>query len=358
VFTIAPDGSDEEVVEERGRSSDQGNALEPGGMTMGRRAWIRFSAVLLVTAAVVSACDRTEVNRSPAEIFHLKRELQILAPYPGVAAVRTDAGIQRAAIGEGESGRPADPQDVFDIGSITKTFEATVILQLVGEGRLSLEDPVGSLLPGARLRDELPDTELEEARRITVRQLLNHSSGLSDRDPSALAFPPGTRFMYANRNYDVLGAILEEVTRRPIRREVADRIFHPLDLKSPAIGSSDEVHWLGGPLPPAERGGFALTVDDLATFFAALLGGQLLPPDLLTEMTDTIAVHEGQRAGLGIFEWELSCGTAWGHGGEVSHSSMTLAARDGSKVVVVAQRDDDAVGWVTAKLVAEDIYCS
>ena len=330
-------------------------------MTTGTGTLVRFSAVLLVTAVIAAtACDRTEVSpsdRDRPETSDLERALRALGTKTGsVALVRTDAGIERDAFGEAEPGRPADPHDRFHIQSTTKTFVSTVVLQLVGERRLSLQDTVGDLLPGV----------LRAVRPITVRQLLNHSSGLVGDSIGPPA--PGTRFYYSNANYVLLGQIVEEVTGRPLERVVLDRIFRPLDLEdtsygTAAVGSPDEGPWLGYPVvrypasgPIRGNAGIVSTVDDVATFFAALLGGKLLRPDLMADMTHTIEGEEGYRVGLGIFRDELSCGVAWGHGGDGDfYSTMTLAARDDSKVVVVAQNSS---GFDPAHSVAEDIYCS
>jgi D-alanyl-D-alanine carboxypeptidase len=332
-------------------------------MTTGTGALVRFSAVLLVTAVIGgSACDRTEVtpgDRDRPETSDLERALVALGPRKGaVALVRGDGGIERGAFGEAEPGRPADPNGRFQIQSTTKTFVATVVLQLVGERRLSLQDTVGDLLPGV----------LRGVRPITVRQLLNHSSGLVGDyiGPGQPMLTPGKRHHYSNANYVLLGQIVEELAGHPLERVVLDRIFRPLDLEdtsygTAAIGSHDEGPWLGYPLatgPVTGNAGIVSTVDDVATFFAALLGGQLLRPDLLADMTRTIEGDEGDRVrvGLGIFRQELSCGLTWGHGGDgAGYSTASLAARDGSKVVVVAQNQS---GFDSAKSVAEDIYCA
>ena len=344
-----------------GRNAGRSDRLGPAGVRTGRGALVRFSAVLLVTVVIASSgCDRTEVSPGDGngpETSDLQRALRVLGTNRGaVALVRTEAGIERGAFGEAGPGRPAAPHDRFHIQSTTKTFVATVVLQLVGERRLSLQDTVGDLLPGA----------LRAVRPISVRQLLNHSSGLlgDSIGPGQPVFPPGTRFYYSNANYILLGQIVEEVTGHPLERVVLHRIFRPLDLDDTSygtapIGSPDEGPWLGYPVvlgPVRGNAGIVSTVDDVATFFAALLGGQLLRPDLLADMTHTIEGEEGFRVGLGIFRNELSCGVAWGHGGDGDgYSTMTLAARDGSKVVVVAQNSS---GWEAAYSVAEDIYCS
>jgi D-alanyl-D-alanine carboxypeptidase len=330
-------------------------------MTTGRGALVRFAAVLLVMAiAAGSACDRAEVSpgdRDRPSTSDLERALRVLGTRKAaVVIVRTDGGIERGVFGETEPGRPADPHDRFAIESTTKTFVATVVLQLVGERRLSLQDTVGDLVPGV----------LRAVRPITVRQLLNHSSGLFGDyiGPGQPVFTPGKGHHYSNANYVLLGQIVEELTGRPLERVVLDRIFGPLDLDDTSygtatIGSPDEGPWLGYPVVPrsvAGNTGIVSTVDDVATFFEALLGGRLLRPDLMADMTRTIEAEEGVRVGLGIFRRELPCGVAWASAGDGDfYSTASLVARDGSKVVVVAQNSS---GWEAAISVAEDVYCS
>jgi CubicO group peptidase (beta-lactamase class C family) len=136
------------------------------------------------------------------------------------------------------------PGERFRVASVTKTFVATVVLQLVGEGRLGLDESVERHLPGL----------LPQGRRITVRQLLNHTSGLYDyledapaqarfvgdvrpRQTVALAasrplgFAPGTSWAYSNTGYQILGLMIERATREPLGRVLARRIFVPLDLR-------------------------------------------------------------------------------------------------------------------------------
>jgi D-alanyl-D-alanine carboxypeptidase len=341
-------------------------------VTSDSRVLTRRAQTILIVMAVMAlhcACTSTStgsVESHGAGVPDLDRALEPLVARGAVALLRTDAGTWRGASGDTEFGRPAEPQDRFGIGSTTKTFVATVVLQLVGEGRLSLEDSIEDVLPGA----------LPYGGRISVRELLNHSSGLNDAyvpelsarkkleaiAEAPLLFRPGTMHRYANVNYVVLGFIVEEVTGRPVEEVVRNRILAPLDLDHTSFGrattsSFQAAPWLGYKgVPPGADGGMISTADDEATFFRALLGGELIGPDLLAEMTRTIAGGEGFRAGLGIFEQELSCGAAWGHGGDwPTYSSMALASRDGSKVVIVAQNSG---GWTAALDVAEEIYCS
>jgi D-alanyl-D-alanine carboxypeptidase len=305
---------------------------------------------------VVSPCPWTDVSpgdRSGPGSSGIKRALRALAPNTAVGIVRTESSIERGAYGEFLPGRPAHPQDRFDIGSTSKSFLATVVLQLIGEGRLTLEDTLGDLLSPDDMRLIRPARALRHARDITIRQLLNHSSGLSEG--GELLFPPGSAHLYSNANYGLLGEIVKKVTGSTEGRLVLDRILRPLDLDD--TGSHfDDGPWLGWPLGRGEAGGHISTIDDVATFFAALMGGKLLRPDLLSQMTQTIEAGEGLCAGLGIFEVKTACGTAWGHGGQTpTYSTMSLASRDGSRVVVVAQTSGL---WTAAKSVAEQLYCS
>jgi D-alanyl-D-alanine carboxypeptidase len=278
-----------------------------------------------------------------------------------VALVQTRAGIWRDASGDG-----TEAEDRFGIASTTKTFAATVVLQLAGEGRLSLEDSVEHWLPGLIPID----------RRITVRQLLNHTSGLADdsldlppqkRVAAAAARPPlfrpGTEFSYANTNYIALGLIIEKVTGRRLDQVVRDRIFRPLGLEDTSYGAvalqpEDRMPaWLGTPVgsggPVTGDGGIVSTTDDLARFFGALLGGELLRDSFLSQMR---RARFDIGVGLGVFRFDLSCGSAWGHGGEYpAYSTMALASRDGSKVVVVAK---PAFSFDSVLAMAEALYCS
>jgi D-alanyl-D-alanine carboxypeptidase len=262
--------------------------------------------------------------------------------------------------------RPTQPEDRFGIASTTKTFVATVVLQLAGEGRLSLEDGVQHWLPGL----------IPTGRRITVRHLLNHTSGLADdisnlpplkRVAAAAAQPPlfrpGTEFSYANTNYIALGLIVEKVTGRRLDQVIRDRIFRPLGLEDTSYGAvalrpDDRMPaWLGIPVasrgPVTGDGGIVSNTDDLGRFFGALLAGELLRDRLLSEMR---RARFEIGVGLGLFRFDLRCGSAWGHGGEYpAYSTVALASRDGSKIVVVAKPVFD---FESVLAMAEELYCS
>ena len=139
-----------------------------------------------------------------------------------IALVRTDGRTWLGAAGAYQD-HPAHPGDRFDIGSTGKTFVATVVLQLVEEGRLSLDDSVERWLPG----------KIDGGRRVLIRNLLNHTSGLTVTPSGRITVinPPGTVYGYSNTDFGLLEAIVAEVTGRRPGQEVRDRIVDPLGLE-------------------------------------------------------------------------------------------------------------------------------
>jgi D-alanyl-D-alanine carboxypeptidase len=267
-----------------------------------------------------------------------------------IALVERDGVTWRGAAGTAEGKRRPEPGDCFDIGSIGKTIEATVALQLVEDGRLSLNDSVERWLPD----------EIEGGRRVLVRYLLNHTSGLS-YTPSfggiTVASAPGSTYAYSNLSYDVLGDVLAEVTDGQVQREIRDRILVPLGLThkpETSVGRGSPA-WLGSTAGLPERCGAVSTTSRLARFFRALLGGELLGKEMMAEMTTTVPTGTEFHSGLGIFRADLPCGSAWGNGGDTGlYASQVLASRDGSTIVVVARNVGD---WSSLKALAEQIYC-
>ena len=284
-----------------------------------------------------------------------------------VAVVESEDGIWQGAFGwaDFDAKRRARPEDRFAIESTTKTFVAAVVLQLVQDERLSLEDPVQRWLPGL----------LPARPTITVRELLNHTSGLPtdfslgqplrDRVEAITAagvmVPPGGSPSYSNGNYVLLGLIVEKVTGRRLDRVVTDRIIRPLHLDRTSYGTEHAKRataWLGyrevfDP-PVSGDGGIISTAGDVATFFRALMSGKVVRNELLSEMTHTVRT-DGLGIGLGIFSKRFSCGVTWGHGGELAYSVDVAVARDGSKAVVVARNNPDAGDGEKVK---ERLYCS
>jgi D-alanyl-D-alanine carboxypeptidase len=305
---------------------------------------------------------------------------------PGAIALQRQGGRRwhaASGVADLETKRPIRATDRFRIGSITKSFVSTVVLQLVGEGRLSLDDTVEHWLPGG----------VPHGDAITVRMLTNHTSGLYDyldvpftlqllHDPFrtvrplqavqyAVAHPPlfapGTRYSYSNTNFILLGLIVAAVDEAPAQLQTASpafevyrRIIGPLRLWHTSFPLTDpDIH---GPhahgylidLPPElgvpaildmtrfnpswawTAGAMISTLDDVADFHRALFTGALLRPDQQRELQTTVPGDPGEDSGLGVFKLQTPCGPAWGHGGNVpSHGSYSLTAPDGSRQAVV-----------------------
>jgi D-alanyl-D-alanine carboxypeptidase len=321
--------------------------------------------LVLAALLVATACEASEIGASDREALNPSRSWRtvlegMLREHAEqhdagvIALVERDGVVWRGAAGRAQGERLAEAGDCFDIGSIGKTMVATVALQLVDEGRLSLDDSVERWLPA----------DIEGGRRVLVRHLLNHTSGLAFT-PSlgdvTVASTPGSSYAYSNLGYDVLGEILAEVTARPMPEEIRSRILAPLDLaeaSSAKPGTSKErasPAWLGSAPPAAHPCGPISTTSDLARFFQGLLRGELLDEDMLAEMMTTVPTGTEFHAGLGIFRADLPCGSAWGHGGDTGlQTSQVLASRDGSTIVVVARNVGD---WASLKTLAEQMYC-
>jgi D-alanyl-D-alanine carboxypeptidase len=296
--------------------------------------------------------------------------------FPGVVAYVRDgeqAWRVTAGVSDRDTGRPARPGDRFRIASNTKSFTAAVVLQLSGEGRLSLDDNVDRWLPG------IVTGNGNDGSRITIRQLLNHTSGVYDpaSEPGffapylerhdwdyvytprevvrlAMAHPPtteapGTQHQYSNTNYLLAGMVIKAVTGHSPVFEIYKRLIVPLGLWHTWFPTTDpEIHGphlhgydLGGndvtrfsPSYDWTAGALVSTVDELARFHRALLSGRLLDPVRQRELTTV--VPDGSSYGLGVQRRDLPCGTAWGHdGGGPGFTSMSLSTADGRRQLVL-----------------------
>ncbi|TQF01574.1 beta-lactamase family protein [Kitasatospora acidiphila] len=298
-----------------------------------------------------------------------------------LAAVTGRDGRSRdytAGVGDLATGARVPRDGQVRIGSTTKAFTATVMLQLVGEGQVGLDRPVDSYLPGLLRGDGI------DGRRITVRQLLQHTSGLPDyldqgavladlrryyepRDllDQALArkaeFAPGTAWNYSNTNYIVAGLIIEKVTGRPLGEEITERVIDRIGLRHTYVPAPGELtlrapHPEGylretadGPwrdvteLDPSfgwAAGELVSTDSDINRFFSALLSGKLLAPAELAQMRTTVPADKlgaGTRYGLGVMSVPLSCGGVyWGHGGDIPGYHTRGGATDDGRAVSIA----------------------
>lgn len=340
----------------------------------GAIASVAIGLVAALAGPAVARSDQAPTAVGSARADAIAQELQaalddvVTAGASGVT-LRVDNGARTYRLASGQSRlRPPQrmrPEANIRVGSITKTFVSTVALQLVGEGRLSLDDTVEQWLPGL----------VPRGAQITVRQLLNHTSGLfnyTDDDAFisevltnplnaytpqqliALAnsypplFSPGAYWSYSNTNYIVAGLILEQVTHQSMSQLIQLRITRPLRLRHTYLPDSSpdiQGYYAHGYFPPAltgdgyldvtrlsptvagAAGALVSNVDDLRRFFGALLGGQLLGPDQLAEMEDLVQVEDDLGYGLGLYRSETACGPVWGHDGGIP-GYATIARND------------------------------
>ncbi|MBF6547052.1 serine hydrolase domain-containing protein [Nocardia brasiliensis] len=350
-------------------------------------------AAVVALALVVSACGGAATGDG------LQRDVDAVVAVgsTGVQArvVDTAVGINRVAVGGRADSAVAEPVSAdgyFRVGSLTKTMVATVVLMLVGERRLALDDPVQRWLPDM-LRGNGYD-----GNQITIRHLLQHTSGIHDapldmltaedyhrlryrvRTPQQVLastvqhapdFAPGGGWSYSNTGYVLLGLVIEQVAHRPWHAEVSARILEPLGLRNTRWPGDDPTlptphakgynqFEVGGPMVEVTElidadasGGYLSTTEDIGEFYRSLLGGKLLHSAELDLMRSTVPVDEvtdkawpGARYGLGLFSVPLSCGgTYWMHnGGQTGYLTNAGVTESGSRSAVVSLTGTLAVG--------------
>jgi D-alanyl-D-alanine carboxypeptidase len=310
-------------------------------------------------------------------------------------AARLDDGRRVRTVSRGladrATGRALDPTEEFQAGSNTKTFVATVALQLVGEGKLRLDDPVSRWYPGM--------TDLEG---ITLRMLLQHTSGLADYTkevegdltkkwtPEELADigrkldrtgRPGASFSYSNTNYVLAGMILQRSTGQTPAQLIVQRIARPLGLRHTYWAPDATFH---GPhmhgyyrdesgyvdstnLPlyvAGAAGALISTLSDLARFEQALQSGRLLRPAQLAQMRHTVPMEAPAGLtggyGLGLARLTTPCGTYWGHtGGTYAFITQAWSSSDGHRTLtqVVTNAEDSLPMRDTAQAAATAALC-
>lgn len=338
------------------------------------------TALILILSGLPSGATHNTAARDPVHTA-LEHTMTVDAWPAGLVAVRdSNEKTNTYASGVMELGSPtrvqADSQ--IRIGSNTKTFTAAIVMQLVGEDAIALDGTVETYLPGVIQHPEVTGQD------ITIRQLLQHTSGLPDMDGDigdhllewqhryispraaldlALAHPvtnaPGARFEYSNSNYILAGLIIEAVTGRPLAEEIDRRIVHPLGLKDTYFPDQGEQVIRGdhphsylplgdSPVDFTEfdpswgyaAGAMVSTTEDLTAFYSAVATGDVVADAQLEEMRKTIpaeSLWEGAAYGLGLISFDLSCGvTAWGHGGDVPGTVSRVAATEDGRAAAIA----------------------
>jgi D-alanyl-D-alanine carboxypeptidase len=266
--------------------------------------------------------------------------------------------------------------DSLVIGSVTKTYVAATVLQLVDEGRLSLTDTLRQYLPG----------EVAVTTDVTIRQLLNHTSGLADvfNDTTKAGiethpehawsaseimatvhapwYRPGEGYAYANTNYHLLGRVIEQITGATLADELDRRFFTPLGLESTAVLTGDSTG--RDTLEPAwatifwASGAMSASAADLARWGDALYGDGLLSEATQTEMLKVNGAAfgiEGENYGLGVQRIDIPGASGYGHTGMLkTYTSLLLylPTQNVTLALLVNRTHVDLGGMLAAKPVA------
>jgi D-alanyl-D-alanine carboxypeptidase len=345
-----------------------------------RVATCLFAAAALMSAICVpaeAAVDRAAVQRQ------VDRVLRTGAP--GVVAgvrERRSGKVRRyrlrAGVADLRTRSPLSPDARFRIASVSKPFLAAVVLQLAEEHRLAVDDALSHHLPGI-----LPRLDGDA---ITLRMLLDHSSGVPDPTDRLIRHPerfgegtvtpgrfvaqaaglepthaPGARFSYSNTDYALLAMVVERITGAPYTDALRRRIVQPLGLRGTVLPSAatglpaPALHGYtrrgGGPLRDSTAfnaswggpaGGIVSTTADLNRFAAALADGRLLSAASFHQMRGN-AFEARNRYGLGLRRWRTSCGqVVYGHdGGLIGYASRLVTTVDGRRQVSVGVGTDE-----------------
>lgn len=339
----------------------------------------------------------------------------VTAGYPG-AYVNDSGDTAAAGVANVATGQPMRPYLTMRVGSLTKSFVAAVALQLVGEGKLSLNDTVEHWKPGL----------LPYGNQVTVRMLLQHTSGIPDylesgsnpqlipfiNDPAFRQrtwtprqivslvssqpsnFTPGAQAQYSDTNYIVAGMIIEAASHHTVGTEIQNRIISPLHLTHTSFPTTAKTlpapfthgysflldPTLGTPIPGTltdeteyspslfwATGAIISNAEDINTFYRALLSGHLLSPSLTAQMKQTVPVTDpnfppGIGFGLGIWSWQLPCGVqVWGHEGEIpGFNTYAFSTVNGNRTITMEANQLKATDpmFFTAFDTYQSLWCS
>jgi D-alanyl-D-alanine carboxypeptidase len=309
-----------------------------------------------------------------------------------IVQVGDDVEVHAAGVAEVGSDAPPDAQNHMRVASVAKAFSGATALALVAAGTLSLEDSIGELLPS------LPAAWAE----VTLRQLLNHTSGLPDFTQTAalqeaavssldiaplpdqllhfaadqpLNFPPGSEYRYSNSDNIAVGLMIEAATGKPFGDSLRELVLEPLQLSSTSLPQSTEIAsptFRGYDLDEANTfvdvttliaagwawasGGVVSTPADLNAFIRGYVGGDLFDAETRADQID-LFIPGGESgppgpgrnsASLSLFRYETSCGVVYGHTGNTpGYTQFAVASLDGTRSATVSMnlaRNADSLG--------------
>lgn len=352
------------------------------------------AAALVIAALVPGAAEATSPPLNHVALLEATKIRPSDHAAGDLVRVSAPGELWTGTDGDLHTGRTVAPDAYFRIGSISKTFEATVLFRLEAEHVVDLDESVQHYLPGL-----LPNT----FKPISVRQLLNHTSGLPDVNVGAPApgasevikhrfdyfsfdqlvqltlrpqgrsaptprFDPGTRQEYNSLGYQIAGELIEHLTGHSFKDEVTVRILRPLGLRHTSVPETDpRMPWPhlhgylenseGTLVDVSEQGGnpssMISTAPDLERFISALFTGVLLPPKQTTELFTfpSACTLDGAKPGTacqsaGLLGSKLPDGTMlWGKTGhDLGFASGVFATRDLRRRVVYSVGTTDLNG--------------
>ncbi|WP_307849771.1 serine hydrolase domain-containing protein [Qaidamihabitans albus] len=357
-----------------------------------RHAIRKTATVLTCSALLAGALSTGTATAATPDRIQDAMDATVSAGMPGVLAVTADDGREwsgTSGVGDVRTERAPRTDGRIRTGSVSKTFTATLVLQLADEGRIGLDDRISEYLPGL----------LPYAEPITVRQLLQHTSGLPrDLPPEAtwaslpevdterfthfaptkvvelstrqpLLFEPGTDWRYSNTGYTVLALLVEKVSGQRMERLLKERVLRPLGLHRTALVRDfpflphaaargyEQLYEPPRPLTDVTTynysryfgsGSVISTAAELNRFFGALLGGELLSEGMLAQMKRTVPARnlEGDYAGfdygLGLMRLPLEAmcpgePAVWGHNGSLpGYGTWSMHSEDGDTRITTA----------------------
>ncbi|MEU9378359.1 serine hydrolase domain-containing protein [Streptomyces sp. NPDC048255] len=353
-------------------------------------------------------------DRNPPRGAALQQELRDLVETPGgppgVIAVLRDGDrteVYRAGVADVESGRPPRATDHMRIASVAKAFSGAVALRLVDRGRLRLDDTIGEVLPG----------QPTAWHGVTLRQLLNHTSGLPDYSASPgfveiisadprhrfdsrrllefvadedLEFSPGLRYQYSNSDNIAVALMAEAATGRRYEDLLRELVYAPLGLDATSLPQGYrlpepflhgyQIDPQAGPVDVSEAvsasgawaaGGIVSTPKDLTAFIRGYAGGALVSDRTREQqfrfIPDALSQPPGPgrtAAGLAIYRYTTRCGAVYGHTGNTAgYTQLVAATEDGRRSLTFSITTQTALGvnpdlLAQVRDVQEDFVCA
>ncbi len=354
-------------------------------MELSRRA--SLGALLAITAGSAAAAAKPGGAWSKVRATARKVVADRLTPGLQVCVRRKGAVVFSEGFGKAnlEWRMPMTPTSICRIGSVSKQFTAAALLLLVQDGKLGLDDKLSRFFP-----------DFPNADRLTLRRMLSHTAGLgnytattppelvwqesrTDRSSAEmldlmrasstkLVFEPGTNYRYSNNGFVLLGLVIEKVADRTYRDVLQTRLFGPLGLSRTCVDSAAEIvpnrasgYSNDAAAPsgfdnasfvsmtyPGGAGAIRSTCEDLCAWHAALLGGKVLQPAMLTQMLTPATLNDGSlpmqpnrkgertaiRYGFGIGLNPIDGHHAVSHGGNIHGFASNLETLPDERVTI------------------------